>query len=79
MIGFNKKKTQLNQKLNEYFIENNIPYADLNVGMADMSGDLKKEYANPDGIHFTVKGYYQMASVIFKEAVKKIVGSNYLV
>ncbi len=77
MIGFNKKKSQLNQKLKEYFIENNIPYADLNVGMADKNGDLKKDYANPDGIHFTVEGYYQMAYVIFKEAVKKIISSNY--
>ncbi|MBN1215542.1 MAG: hypothetical protein JXA99_08855 [Candidatus Lokiarchaeota archaeon] len=77
MKGYNKKKSQLNQKLKGYFIEYNIPYADLDNGMADAVGDLKKEYANPDGIHFTVKGYYQMASVIFKEAVKKIVSSNY--
>ncbi|MBY9005924.1 MAG: hypothetical protein KGD63_04120 [Candidatus Lokiarchaeota archaeon] len=77
MLGYNNKKKQLNKRLLDYFKNKEISYADLDIGMSDEKGNLKNEYAYPDGIHFTVEGYRQMAQIIFKNALKQIISYNY--
>ncbi|MBY8983355.1 MAG: hypothetical protein KGD57_10420, partial [Candidatus Lokiarchaeota archaeon] len=78
MIDYNKEKIKLNEILKEYFRDQRIPYADLNYGMSDNNGNLKKEYAYPDGLHFTVEGYRQMANIILQDAIKQIIESKYI-
>ncbi len=77
IIDYNKKKKKLNNILKDYFKKKLIPFANLNKGMSDENGNLKKEYAYPDGLHFTVEGYHHMAYVIFEETIKSLIKSKF--
>lgn len=75
--SYNKRKIELNKMLKSFFKENEIPFADLYNGMKDDEGNLIKKCAYFDGLHFSVEGYKQMGSVIFKDAVKAIIEKKY--
>lgn len=71
--SYNRKKVELNKKLVEFFNKNSILFADLYNGMMDKNGNLKNECAINDGLHFSVEGYKQMGTVIFQDALEKII------
>ena len=75
--AYNKRKIALNNMLREYFNDNKIPFADLYIGMINEEGNLKKECAYIDGLHFSVEGYKQMGTTIFKDAIKAIIEKKY--
>ncbi|MBD3213399.1 MAG: hypothetical protein GF311_12395 [Candidatus Lokiarchaeota archaeon] len=75
--NYHERKVQLNQKLSEYFETQDIPFIDLFNGMANMQGNLKKEYAVSDGLHFSVQGYKQMGLVIFNDVIKALLEVAY--
>ena len=75
--AYNKRKIALNNMLRDYFNDNNIPFADLYIGMINEEGNLKKECAYIDGLHFSVEGYKQMGTTIFKDAIKAIIEKKY--
>jgi lysophospholipase L1-like esterase len=75
--SYNKRKIELNELLTTFFKENEITFADLYNGMIDDEGNLIKECAYVDGLHFSVEGYKQMGKVIFKDAVKVIIEKQY--
>ena len=75
--SYNMRKIELNEILTEFFEKNDIPYADLYNGMMDEVGNLKAECAYIDGLHFSVEGYKQMGTIIFQDAVKKILEKKY--
>jgi len=75
--SYNKRKIELNEMLKSFFKENEIPVADLYNGMKDDEGNLIKECAYVDGLHFSVEGYKQMGNVIFKDAIKAILKKKY--
>jgi len=70
---YNKRKIKLNKILVSYFNNNGIPFADLYIGMLDEKGNLKKNYAYIDGLHFSVEGYKQMGTTIFNDVIKAII------
>lgn len=74
---YHKRKMKTNKLLISYFEANDIPFADLYNGMTEDGGNLKKEYAYADGLHFSVEGYEQMGKVIFRDVVKKILLETY--
>jgi lysophospholipase L1-like esterase len=76
--NYHERKVQLNQKLSEYFETQDIPFIDLFNGMANTQGNLKKEYAVSDGLHFSVQGYKQMGLVIFNDVIKRLLEAAYL-
>ncbi len=75
--AYNKRKIELNKRLKSFFKANEIPYADLYNGMIDDEGNLIKECAYVDGLHFSLEGYKQMGKVIFKDAIKVIIEKKY--
>ncbi len=75
--SYNKRKIELNKMLKSFFKENEIPFADLYNGMMDDEGNLIKECAYVDGLHFSVEGYKQMGKIIFKDAIKAIIEKKY--
>ena len=75
--SYHKKKIELNEMLKSFFNENEIPFADLYNGMKDEEGNLIKECAYVDGLHFSVEGYKQMGKVIFKDAIHTIIEKKY--
>lgn len=75
--AYNERKIALNDMFREYFNDNKIPFADLYNGMIDEEGNLKKECAYIDGLHFSVEGYKQMGTTIFKDAIKAIIEKKY--
>lgn len=75
--SYKKRKIELNQMLQSFFTENEIPFANLYNGMMDDEGNLIKECAYVDGLHFSVEGYKQMGKVIFKDAIKAIIEMKY--
>ena len=75
--AYNKRKITLNKLLRNYFNDNKIPFADLYIGMINEEGNLKKECAYIDGLHFSVEGYKQMGTTIFKDAIKAIIEKKY--
>jgi lysophospholipase L1-like esterase len=75
--SYHERKVQLNQQLEKYFTKTDIPYADLFNGMADTNGNLRKEYAVSDGLHFSVQGYKQMGLVIFHDVIKGLLEVAY--
>jgi len=75
--AYNKRKIALNKLLRVYFNDNKIPFADLYIGMINEEANLKKEYAYIDGLHFSVEGYKQMGTTIFKDAIKAIIEKKY--
>lgn len=74
--SYNRKKVELNKLLVEFFNKNSILFADLYNGMMDKNGNLKSECAIYDGLHFSVEGYKQMGTVIFQDALEKILEVN---
>jgi len=75
---YNKRKVALNEKISAFFVDHGIPYADLYHGMANSKGNLKKDCAYTDGLHFTAEGYKIMGKVLFKDVFKSIVLSEWL-
>ena len=75
--AYNKRKIALNKMLRDFFNDNKIPFADLYIGMINEEGNLKKECAYIDGLHFSVEGYKQMGTTIFKDAIKAIIEKKY--
>lgn len=75
--SYNQKKMELNERLKTYFNQNNIPFADLYRGMIDDSGNLTKQFAYIDGLHFSVEGYKQMAKILFNDVIKLIIEKKY--
>ncbi|MFX1274128.1 MAG: GDSL-type esterase/lipase family protein [Promethearchaeota archaeon] len=76
-IEYNKSKIQLNKLLKSYYNENDIPFVDLYNKMRDIHGNLRKECAYIDGLHFSVEGYKQMGFIIFEDAIKEIIGEKF--
>lgn len=76
--GYHDQKMKINKMLSSYFRENNIPFVDLYSGMSDDQGNLKKQYAYADGLHFSVDGYKQMAQALYKDVIKAIIQKKYL-
>ncbi|TXT61906.1 MAG: hypothetical protein BAJALOKI1v1_1080008 [Promethearchaeota archaeon] len=70
--NYKEKKGMINQNLKTHFNAQKIPFADLFSGMSNEKGNLRKEYAYPDGLHFTVEGYKKMGKLLFQEVVKNI-------
>jgi len=75
--NYHERKNQLNLQLENYFITRDILYVDLFNGMANVQGNLKKEFAVSDGLHFSVQGYKQMGLIIFNQAVKNLIESSF--
>ncbi|TFG07277.1 MAG: hypothetical protein EU539_05320, partial [Promethearchaeota archaeon] len=76
-VSYNQRKIELNIMLKEYFLDKEIPHADLYKGMMDDEGNLKNEWAYIDGLHFSMEGYRQMGKVIFQDTVKPIIERVY--
>ncbi|MFX1238896.1 MAG: GDSL-type esterase/lipase family protein, partial [Promethearchaeota archaeon] len=71
--SYKQKKILFNNLLKSYFKENSIACVDLYSGMSDEHGNLRKEYAYIDGLHFSVEGYKKMGELIFEKAIKNII------
>jgi lysophospholipase L1-like esterase len=74
---YHNKKELINTRLKTYFNERHIPFADLYKGMSNKKGRLARKYRYPDQLHFTVPGYRKMGEIIFNEALKNIIKSEY--
>jgi lysophospholipase L1-like esterase len=61
---------QLNQMIQLYAEENNIPYVDYHTAMTDSKNGLPKEFSE-DGVHPNLKGYQTMQPLLEK-AVQKL-------
>ncbi|MBN1803374.1 MAG: hypothetical protein JW891_17825 [Candidatus Lokiarchaeota archaeon] len=75
---YRQKKNQLNNLLVEYFVENGISFADLYVGMMNKNGNLKKDCAYVDGLHFSEEGYKQMGMILFNDVFKNLLDDRIL-
>ncbi|TFF99862.1 MAG: hypothetical protein EU541_03795 [Promethearchaeota archaeon] len=75
---YNRRKVSINRKLISFFKKYEIPYADLYHGMANNKGNLRKDCAYSDGLHFSAEGYRIMGKVLFKDVFKSIVISKWL-
>jgi lysophospholipase L1-like esterase len=62
----------LNQSLQIFCREKNIPCVDLFEATCDPETKrLRTEYSS-DGLHFNAPGYRKIAEIIFKEAVRRV-------
>lgn len=75
---YNRRKVSLNEKITNFFTNNEIPYADLYHGMANNKGNLRKECAYSDGLHFTAEGYRVMGRVLFNDVLKQLIHNEWL-
>lgn len=64
------KINELNKRIKEYAMKNNIPYIDYYSVLHNDSGAMKKEYTT-DGVHVTPKGYEIMEKAA-KETIDKV-------
>jgi lysophospholipase L1-like esterase len=60
---------QLNQLIQSYAKQHQIPYVDYHTAMADTKNGLPKEYAD-DGVHPNLKGY-QVMEPLLEKAIQK--------
>lgn len=61
-----EKVIALNQMIQNYAKEKNIPYVDYHTPMKDAEDGLKKEYG-PDGVHPNLEGYRVMEKILVEK------------
>ncbi len=61
---YQDKIVQLNRELKRIAAEKFAGFIDYHSVMKDENGELRKEFALPDGTHLTFAGYQQMAKIL---------------
>ena len=59
---------RLNELIRAHATEKGVVLADLFPGLADMEGNLRKEYSD-DGVHLTAAGYGMVAKIILETLI----------
>jgi lysophospholipase L1-like esterase len=59
---------RLNELIRAHATEKDVVLADLFPGLADMEGNLRKEYSD-DGVHLTAAGYGMVAKIILETLI----------
>lgn len=59
----NKDISELNKKLKNHFVNNDVEYIDINEKLKDDDGRLKLEYTK-DGLHITELGYSKITKIL---------------